>query len=162
MDIEQGSGNGEPASDPGRQIILPGDALPGTLHVIGQENRPFFPGQAIPLVMDAALWLPTLKAVRENGTDLIGTIATRHALREPPRPEDLHEVGTLCRIHRIHREGDQLQVLLEGVQRFRVRSWLRKELPLVAQVRYFPDRAHQDAEPDELKAYAVAVINTIK
>ncbi|MDZ7825563.1 MAG: endopeptidase La [Gammaproteobacteria bacterium] len=162
MDIEQGSGNDQTGAERGRQIILPGDALPGTLHVIGQESRPFFPGQAIPLVMDAELWLPTLAAVREKGTDLIGTIATRHRLRESPRPEDLHEVGTVCRIHRVHREGDQLQVLLEGVQRFRVRNWLRRELPLVAQVRYFPDRAHQDADPDELKAYAVAVINTIK
>src|SRR5690606_193998 len=63
-------------------------------------------------------------------------------------------------IHRIHREDDQLQVLLEGLQRFQVRQWLQDQPPLLANVQYFPQR--RETRSEEPKAYAVAVINTIK
>ncbi|HSG90269.1 MAG TPA: endopeptidase La [Pseudomonadales bacterium] len=170
MDIDHDSDAGARAAQAdggtgnatGRQIILPGDALPTTLHIIGQENRPFFPGQAIPLLMNAEQWLPTIKAIRERGVDVVGTLTTRTAVDGLPGAGDLNRMGTACRIHRIHQEGDQLHVLLEGLQRFRVREWVREVPPVMAQVRYYPERGAPDADPDELKAYAVAIINTIK
>lgn len=158
VDINQGDGNGN--RETGNQILLPQDALPGTLHVIPHESRPFFPGQAIPLSMDAELWMPTLKSIRDRGDDVLGIIATRDRLSDRPRPGDLHEIGTACRIHRVHQQDDQLQILLEGLQRFRVRNWLRDSMPLLAQVRYYPEQRGTDT--DEIKAYAVAIINTIK
>ena len=158
MDIDQ---DGEMVSpEPGGQIILPGTAQPGIIHIIPQESRPFFPGQAIPLIMDAETWLPTLQAVKERKQDVIGLIATKHDLEEPARADDLYDMGCLCKIHRVHREGDQLQVLLEGLQRFQVRNWVHDSAPLTAAVRYFPDPA-QSRSADET-AYAVAIINTIK
>jgi ATP-dependent Lon protease len=164
MDIEHDldSPSGEDRGGDDRQIILPGDALPGRLYVMAQDTRPLFPGQAFPVIASAEAWLPTLQAMRERKQDVIGVIAARHDLDEAPRPEDLHTMGTACRVHRVHQENGQLQVLLEGLQRFAVRDWTRDESPLVAQVRYFPERGGGDADPDELKAYAVAIINTIK
>ena len=161
MEIEHGAA---PGAGPGeeRQIIVPGDALPGTLHLIPQENRPFFPGQAFPLVMSAEPWLPTLKAIRDRGDQLVGIVATRDRLREAPAPGDLHEIGTVCRIHKVQRHDELLHVLLEGLQRFQIRGWVSEQLPLVARVRYFPERGMPETGSEELKAYAVAVINTIK
>ena len=69
-------------------------------------------------------------------------------------------MGTACRIHRVHREGAQLQVLLEGLRRFRVRQWVSTSPPLAVNVQYFPDRL--DVHSEEEKAYAIAIINTIK
>ena len=57
MDIDQQRDT--PTQESGHQIILPGDVLPDIIHVIPQENRPFFPGQALPLLMNAEIWLPT-------------------------------------------------------------------------------------------------------
>ena len=74
MDIDQ---EGEVvAPETGSQIILPSAALPGIVHVIPQESRPFFPGQAIPLIMSAETWLPTLQAVKKREQDVVGIIAT--------------------------------------------------------------------------------------
>jgi ATP-dependent Lon protease len=163
MDIEQTSGAREPGA--GGQIILPGEALPGIIHVIPQENRPFFPGQAIPLIMNADIWLPTLKSIQERNHDVVGIVATRRRLGQNVTPDDLYAMGTVCRIHRVHKVEDQLHLLLEGVQRFQVRGWVHDELPLLANVRYFPERQpleSRSAETQELKAYAVAIINTIK
>ncbi len=159
MDIDQ-EGEVIGQADTSRQIILPGEAQPGIIHIIPQEHRPFFPGQAIPLIMSADRWLPTLEAVRERGQDVIGLVATREPIEGKVSANQLYDMGTLCKVHRVHREGDQLQVLLEGIQRFQVRHWARDEPPLTASVRYFPDaQAHPD---EEEKAYAVAIINTIK
>ncbi|TNF89807.1 MAG: endopeptidase La [Gammaproteobacteria bacterium] len=161
MDIDQQGGVIEPEG--GGQIILPSEAHPGIIHVLPYE-RPFFPGQAIPLVVDAETWLPTLKAVQKREQDVLGLIALREdtpaGASNEIRPDDLHEMGTICRVHRVHREDDQLQILLEGLQRFRVRRWVTETPPLSAAAQYFPERVQADDEAQ--KAYAVAIINIIK
>ncbi len=158
MDVDQ---DGELISeDVSGQIILPSAALPGIVQIIPQESRPFFPGQAIPLIMSAEQWLPTLEEVRKRDQDVIGIIATKHDVDGVPGANDLYDMGCLCKIHRVHREGDQLQVLLEGLQRFQVRRWVKDKVPLTAAVRYFPDPTQSQSA--EETAYAVAIINTIK
>ncbi len=159
MDIDQ-QGEIVHDGDEDRQILLPSEVLPSHIYVLPQQHRPFFPGQAIPLVMNAEVWLPTLKAIQHRKQQVVGLIATRHDVDGIPGPGDLHDMGTVCRIHRIHKEDDQLQVLLEGLQRFRVRQWIQREPPLLANVQYFPQRGETRSE--EQKAYAVAIINTIK
>jgi ATP-dependent Lon protease len=163
MDIDQTSGSRQEGSS--GQMILPGEALPGIIHIIPQENRPFFPGQAIPLIMNADIWLPTLKSIQERNHDVVGIVATRRAAQGRITPENLYTMGTVCRIHRVHKVDDQLHLLLEGLQRFRIRGWVRTDAPLMVNVRYFPERQSGDPsspEVQELKAYAVALINTIK
>ncbi len=158
MDVDQ---DGEVISpEASGQIILPSAALPGIVQVIPQESRPFFPGQAIPLIMSAEQWLPTLEEVRRRDQDVIGLIATKHDVDGVPGASDLYDMGCLCKIHRVHREGDQLQVLLEGLQRFQVRRWIKEDTPLTASVRHFPDPSQSQSA--EETAYAVAIINTIK
>jgi len=160
MDIDQHGEVLHPDEPEASRILLPSEVLPAAIHVLPQEHRPFFPGQAFPLVMPLEPWMPTLKAIQERKQDIVGVIAARQDLRGLPEARDLHDMGTVCRIHRVHREGDQLQVLLEGLQRFRVRQWLREKPPLMASVQYFPERAEGRSEAQ--KAYAVAIINIIK
>jgi ATP-dependent Lon protease len=160
MDIDQQGGVIEP-EEPGTggQILLPSEALPGIVHLLPHE-RPFFPGQAIPLIVDAETWMPTLKAVQKREQDVIGLVASRDTLTATPSPQDLFEMGTICRIHRVHREDGQLQILLEGLQRFRIRRWISETPPFTVAAQYFPERVQSDE--DAQKAYAVAIINTIK
>jgi ATP-dependent Lon protease len=159
MDINQDGALVTSKDHESQQIILPGDALPGIINIIPQEQRPFFPGQVIPLIMSAESWLPTLDEVKKRGDNVIGIITTKHPLKDVPNADDLYAMGCACRIHRVHTEGEQLQVLLEGMQRFRVRQWIKSEPPLTAGVRYFPDA---ETQSPEVKAYAVAIINMIK
>jgi len=164
MDIEQ---TGEIVDEePGQQLVLPGDAHPTRIFILPQDNRPFFPGQAMPLVLDAAAWAPTIAAMRKEKHEVIGLIATRKDLAHRPpsqaEADDLFEMGTLCRIHRVQQVEDQLQVLLEGVTRFRVVNWLSGTNPLSAAVRYPVEPTQSEAQRSEVKAYAVAIINMIK
>ncbi len=160
MDVDQQGEFIQSEEVSGGQIIVPGEALPGLIYVIPQDQRPFFPGQVIPLVMEAKTWMPTLEAIREQKQEIVGLIASKKNRSNVAHPQDLYDMGTACRIHRVHREGAQLQVLLEGLRRFRVRQWVSTSPPLAVNAQYFPDRL--DVHSEEEKAYAIAIINTIK
>jgi len=162
MDIDQ---DGHIVTAPGRQIILPKDVLPNVIHLLPQEHRPFFPGQVIPVILGTQVWGKTLESIRERQHDVVGVVASRAKLDTLPSPDALYEMGTVCRIHRVHPGESETHVLLEGLQRFRVKSWVRAEAPYLAAVQYYPERSGElsgATDRDELKAYAVAIINTIK
>ena len=72
MDIDQQGDVIEPDRSTG-QILLPSEAHPGIIHLLPYE-RPFFPGQAIPLIVHADTWLPTLKSVQKREHDVIGLV----------------------------------------------------------------------------------------
>jgi len=157
MDIEQ---DGVLIAHEDKQIVPAGDALPGLLHILPHDQRPLFPGQALPLVLSASMWLPTVEAIRERGQDVVGLLGIDGTADAGISTGKLFLTGTACRIHRVHRDGEVLHMLLEGLQRFRVRQWSRSEPPLLASVQYFADRS--DTPPTEQMAYAVAIINIIK
>ena len=161
MDIDQ-EGEVIAGDSPSRQIILPSEVYPVTLTVVPQSHRPVFPAQAVPLILDAATWLPVFEQFSKSDNPVIGVVALKKDPTEdaPASVDDLYQMGCLCRIHRIHHEGEQLQVLLEGLQRFRVRQWVRHEAPFTASVRYYADQSQTQSA--EEKAYAVAIINIIK
>ncbi|MGH8772883.1 MAG: endopeptidase La, partial [Burkholderiales bacterium] len=58
------------------------------------------------------------------------------------------------------RADDKLQFIAEGVSRFRILDWLSEKPPYLARVEYPADGRRDSGE--ELKAYAMAIINTIK
>jgi ATP-dependent Lon protease len=163
MDIDhpenKDNGNGEDTTATA-ELVRASDVLPGTIPVLPQTERPFFPGQAIPLLLDPDAWGETVKLAMKDANSTIGLLLakTRHA--EQAGLDNFYSMGTACRIHRVSKVDGRLQVLLEGLQRFRVSEWLNRQAPFTARVRYFPEKRYQ--EVPEVKAYAVAVINTIK
>jgi ATP-dependent Lon protease len=136
------------------------EVLPGIIHVLPVAARPFFPGQAVPLLMDADHWAPTLQAVEETQHKVLGVVLVRTETAEAAEPSDMYRVGTACRVHRVHQTGARLQVLLECVERFRIEGVMTDQAPFSARVRYLTDMGNA---PDEnIKPYSMAVINTIK
>ena len=110
--------------------------------------------------MEAEHWKPTLEAAHQAGHDLIGIVLTRGDEAERARPEDFYRIGTVGRIHRVHPTDGNVQVLVECIQRFEIRQMLSNEAPFTARVEYMSEPV---GKPDsDLKAYALAVINTIK
>ena len=73
---------------------------------------------------------------------------------------DLHQIGVLARLLRIiPMEQGGAQVILNMEKRFKVVDPLPKQKCLRAQVEYFEDNP---TLTDELKAYAISIISTIK
>jgi ATP-dependent Lon protease len=136
------------------------DVLPGKIHLLPVAARPFFPGQAVPLVMDAEHWLATLKAVGDTDHKILGVVLVDNDNSEQAAPTDFSKIGTACRVHRVAQQDGHLQVLVECLQRFRLDTWVSREAPFSARVTYIPEPA--GTHDDQIKAYAMAVINTIK
>jgi ATP-dependent Lon protease len=135
------------------------EVLPAEIHLLPVAMRPFFPGQAVPLLMDAGFWTDTLRAVDKTPHKLLGIILTHSETSEEALPEDLYRIGTVCRVHRVQPMEGRLQVLVECLQRFELKQVLTDKPPYSARVDYLPDPDRSEAE---IKPYAVAVINTIK
>jgi ATP-dependent Lon protease len=112
------------------------------------------------LLVEPGAWEDTIRAAQENANNIIGLMLVRSDRAEQAGVKDFFRMGTACRIHRVARVDGRMQVLLEGLQRFRVAEWLSLDNPFTARVEYFPEERYE--EMAEIKAYAVAVINTIK
>ena len=136
------------------------DVLPGLISILPLSNRPFFPGQAMPLVVEAEPWLETLKEVVDSQHKIVGLVAVKTKSAELAAAKDFYKMGTACRVHHIHKLEDKLQVLVAGLQRFRIDNWVSRKSPFKARVRYYPETSYKDVP--EIKAYALALINTIK
>jgi ATP-dependent Lon protease len=144
----------------GQPLARANEVLPNVIHILPVAARPFFPGQGVPLVMDAEHWQGTLSAIHEAGNHIVGLLLTRGDEAEQARAEDFYGVGTVCRIHRVQRTDDKVQVLVECLQRFTVERLLSNQAPFTARVAY---QREFSGKPDEqIKAYALAIINTIK
>jgi ATP-dependent Lon protease len=144
----------------GVQIARANEVLPALIPLLPVASRPFFPGQAVPLLMDAEHWRTTLMQVGESEHKILGVVLTRAEASEDSTAEDFHPVGTACRVHRVHDEEGKLQVLVECLQRFRIERLISRKAPFTARVEYMPEP--KPVPEDEVKAYAMAVINTIK
>ncbi len=137
-----------------------GEVLPSIIQLLPLANRPFFPAQAIPLVVERDPWQDTVERAQRSPHKLVGLVLAHGESPRGARPDDFHDMGTVSRIHRVVRHADKLQVYVEGIQRFRILDWLSRERPYTARARYFPETTYEDNA--EIKAYSVAIINTIK
>ncbi len=140
------------------QLVLPGDVLPPTLHLLPLSERPFFPGQVMPILVSEEQWMETVKQVGETPHRTAGLVLLKGNHRET-RPENFYPMGTVVRMHNPARQHGQIQFMAEGIERFRIHEWVTRQAPLVAQVEY-PPTLKEDSST--LKAYGVAIINTIK
>lgn len=142
------------------EIARPEDVLPGVLHLLPLEKKPFFPGQILPLILDVKRWGKTLKAIHKAGHAAVGVVFTDGIRAEDVEAKDFRSVGTVCKIHQIEKHENQYHVVLAGMQRFEINNWVSEKRPFTAQVSYFPEL--NPKETTETKAYTTAIVNIIK
>jgi ATP-dependent Lon protease len=143
-----------------REIAVANDVLPNTLYLLPLSERPFFPAQVLPLLLNVDPWMPTLEKVAKSEQHVAGLILVKLDRPDQASPSDFYQVGTVIRMHQLARSKDQIQFVAQGLQRFRISRWLSKEIPYLVQVEYLNDNEFVNTE--ELRAYSMAVINTLK
>ncbi len=141
-------------------IARPEDVLPGVLHLLPLEKKPFFPGQVLPIILDVKRWGKTMKAIHKAGHAAVGVVYTDGVGADKVTQKDFRIVGTVCKIHQIEQHENQYHVVLAGMQRFEINSWVSSKQPFTAQVSYFPEL--NPKETTEIKAYTTAIVNIIK
>jgi len=119
-------------------IISYRDVLPAVIHILPLVNRPFFPHQVVPLILESEYWLETIHAVTETNHKILGLILSQTDNIADMKPDTFHRMGTACRLHRMAQAEDKIHVVVEGLQRFRVQEWLSAERPFVTNTIHNP------------------------
>lgn len=148
------AGNAESA------LAIAEQELPTTLYLLPLFDRPFFPAQAFPLIMDEQPWLETVEKIGETSHHIAGLVLVKGDQLDELQPEEFYNIGSVVRLHSPNRGDDKLQFIAEGLERFRIVKWLSRTPPYRVQVEY-PGK-DKSGPANEIKAYALAVINSIK
>lgn len=135
------------------------DALPGKLLLLPLPARPFFPAQTMPLVLPEEPWRETIERVGNTPHRLVGLVYAPAGDIATPGSEHMRQSGTVVRMHQPMRGEGRIQFIAEGLQRFRIASFISREPPFVAQVDY-PAIPPEDKQ--NVRAYALAIIAKIK
>jgi ATP-dependent Lon protease len=131
-----------------RQVLID---IPKELSILPLRNTVIFPFAVMPLTVGIPR---SVKLVEEALRDknLVGLAASRDPSIDEPLPGQVQEVGTVARILRVTRSPDNtMQVLVQGLERFRVESWLAPEPYLRAHIRLLHDEGRPDLELEALQ-----------
>lgn len=144
-----------------KSLALPQQMMPRRMYVMPVSNRPFFPAQVQPVVVNQDPWHETLKRVAETDHKVLGICFVDGVSPDGsiPPSEALETMGCAVRVHHAQQEGGKVQFIAQGLQRFRIVQWLRRKPPYLVEVEY---PREPDEAADELKAYTLAIISAIK
>jgi len=134
--------------------------LPPNVYLIPIRERPFFPKQTLPVVLNKETWIETFKNIERSKQWLVGLVYTPDA-SDQAKPEEFSDIGTLIRIHNPRVHDDRIQFIAEGVKRFKIEHWLSEAAPYRAHVSY-PEDVVNDQQESENKAYAMAILSVLR
>ncbi len=148
------------ADDSSTELVVPHQNLPDKLLLLPIFERPFFPAQVQPLVVDEELWEKTFKRVAKMEQPMLGLVyAGEHENTEDLKTDDFSSIGCVVRLHNVVANNGKIQFIAQGLQRFQITDWIKQKAPYAAEVTY-PYEAVTKTK--EIKAYAMALIQAIK
>lgn len=141
-------------------LISPQSFAPDRIYLLPMSGRPFFPAQIQPLVVSGELWESTIARIEKTDHRMLGlSYVSRNQQNNELTRDHFSRVGCVVRIHDIKRENGHIQFVAQGMRRFAIEEFLTSEIPFLAKVAY---PVSEDSDSDKIRAYAMAIINTIK
>src|SRR6476659_6121908 len=127
-----------PMSPPG---LINKEDIPQVLPILPLRNSVFFPGGVLPLAVGRQKTIALIKdAVRDD--QVIGVVTQRKAEEEDPGASDLYAMGTVARIVKLLKMGeDNYSLVVQGLARFRVLDLVQETPYLKARVFAVDDTA---------------------
>jgi ATP-dependent Lon protease len=124
--------------------------IPHELPILPLRNTVAYPFSVLPLMVGVPRSVHLVQeAVKREG--LIGLVASRDGSVEEPQPGQTYEVGTAVKIERVTKSsGNSLEVLVRGLERFRIEYWQATDPFLKARVALAPDSVEEGVELDAL------------
>ena len=127
--------------------------IPQVLPILPLRNSVFFPGGVLPLAVGRQKTIALIKdAVRDE--QVIGVVTQRRAEEEDPGAADLYTVGTVARIVKLLKMGeDNYSLVVQGLARFRVLDLVQEAPYLKARV----DPVEDKTAVDDVEVEALAI-----
>jgi ATP-dependent Lon protease len=157
MNADQSPAN--PAREPADDRPRPGPGAaarsrfqlpPDALIIVPVRNLILFPGLVAPINIGRARSIAgAQEATRAERP--VGVLLQREAEADVPRPEQLHQIGTVASIVRyITADDDSHHIICQGLQRFRVIEFLDGYPFHVARVQLLPEASDSGSEIEAL------------
>ncbi|HLL54875.1 MAG TPA: LON peptidase substrate-binding domain-containing protein, partial [Myxococcaceae bacterium] len=127
--------------------------IPQVLPILPLRNSVFFPGGVLPLAVGRQKTIALIKdAVRDD--QVIGVVTQRRAEEEDPGAADLYSMGTVARIVKLLKMGeDNYSLVVQGLARFRVLELVQESPYLKARIDAVEDKT--SAENVEVEALGI-------
>ncbi|MDD9305263.1 MAG: endopeptidase La [Desulfobacter sp.] len=132
---------------------------PDILYLVPITGRPHLPAQVQPLIVSKQRWEPTLVKASKESQNLLGLSYLKEVKGKYVYTKDFPKIGCVVRMLNIVDVEGNIQFIAQGLERFKIKKFLSDKPPFVAQVEYLkPVRENEE----ELKAYAISIISSIK
>jgi ATP-dependent Lon protease len=142
-------------------LVLVSEVYPDNLIVLPLESRPVFPGLALPFVFSTSQIVRRIEYAIEKENGFIGVSLVKENNSTNMLKSPLYETGTLLRIFRvIDQSENSINIIAQAVTRFHfIRDVAKGGIP-----HWHVNYEYDDAHPatDEVKAYTMAVINSVR
>ncbi|MBM3223561.1 MAG: endopeptidase La [Candidatus Tectomicrobia bacterium] len=126
--------------------------IPSDLPILPLRSTLAYPFSVMPL----AIGIPrSIRLIEEalQGDRLIGLVGMPDGKVEEPMPGQMYETGTMANIQNVSRGQDNtLQVVVQGIERFRIAEWIQTTPYLRARVTLATDLIESDVETEALQA----------
>ena len=149
-----------------KEIVLARAIFPPQLPVIPLNNRPLFPKMMVPMLIEADNLKMLLADRAQSDSKYVGLFLLKNRQegvdQNTVKVSDLCSVGVVAEILQIVQVSSDapVQVLFNIHERCRIDSIVREEPYILAKVTYLVET--EMAANEELKAYSVSVIRSIK
>jgi ATP-dependent Lon protease len=120
--------------------------IPEELPILPLRNTVVYPFLVLPLTLTMPRAVALIEAAL-HGDRLIGLVAMKDSTVEEQMPGQLFEIGTVARVGHAFRTPDNaLQVVIQGIERFRIEAWGETTPYLQARIALAPDTVDADME----------------
>ncbi len=145
-----------PLLTPEDEQKLQNEEVPHNLPVLTLRNNILLPGVVIPISVGRDQSIKLIEDA-EKSDKLLGVVAQINPQVEIPGPNDIYKTGTVARLQRIIKMPDgNLTVIIQGIKRFRIKSFIKEQPYLVADIETLPDAWPKDTKQIQ------ALVETIK
>ena len=141
------------------ELVLPGQVLPETLYLMPVTGRPFMPGQIQPMLVETEPWGDTIRRVAESDQNVMALCLVDVDDLADVSPEHFMEFGVAAKLHKASGDERRVQFIVQGIKRLHIKRWINRKPPFVVQAEYLETN---EPETDEIRAYAMAIIGSIK
>jgi ATP-dependent Lon protease len=132
------------------QVVTDAIEFPATLPILPLKETVVFPDSMTPLAIGQERSIKLIEDV-VSGERALALVAVRDPEVETPGWEDLYEVGTAARVHKMMRVPDgTLRILVTGTARVRLERRIQSEPYLVGEFADAPDVLHESREVEAL------------
>ncbi len=129
-----------------------------SLPILTLAGTVLFPTVAMPISIQKPASIKAVESVLASENKMMAIFAKKNPETDDPRPDDLFDIGTVATVQLIGRFGTTLQIIVHGVERVTVVSFIHHHPFLKAQLRPYPLKRNDNIEMEALQREVLELV----